>query len=48
MKLYTANELKCLKDSISKEQYASLMAWMELFKNVQSNYSVPAFRPEWN
>lgn len=47
MKLYTANELKALKDSISNEQYKSLLGWMELFKDVPSNYSVPAFKPNW-
>jgi hypothetical protein len=47
MKLYTANELKALKDSISHEQYHSLIGWMELFKDVPSNYSVPAFKPDW-
>jgi len=47
MKLYTANELKSLKDSISHEQYNELMGWMELFKDVPSNYSVPAFKPDW-
>lgn len=47
MKLYTANELKALKDSISNEQYEALNGWMELFKDVPSNFSVPAFKPDW-
>jgi hypothetical protein len=48
MTLYTANELKALKDSITSGQYDALLGWMELFKDVPSNYSVPAFKPEWN
>jgi hypothetical protein len=44
---FNSQHHKDLKDSITGGQYDALLGWMELFKDVPSNYSVPAFKPDW-